>query len=313
MSQSELWRIAFTYGSLFTDQFVAQLVNEAFALANRSAEAVSAQFARAHDPQHDVLVVLGSGWADAVGLLEEVSTTPVQSVNVADIPGFTRPSAIGHGGALKSITVGATRVLLLTGRTHLYEGHGVHAVVHGVRVAHALGCRIALLTNGAGCLQKDWTIGEPVVIKDHINMTGHSPLTGDNPPAPLAGRFVDLTDAYNSSLRALVHNVSPTINEAVYFGFHGPHFETPAEIRAIATLGADMVGMSTVLETIAARHLGMRVLALSLATNLAAGINPLPLSGEDVLQVGKESAQRVGALLRDVLKQIDITKAANFS
>jgi len=289
-----------------------QVVNEAFALADRSAEAVRAQFALNHDSQHDVLVVLGSGWADAVGLLEDVSETPVQSINVADIPGFTRPSAIGHGGALKSITIGSTRVLLLTGRTHLYEGHGVHAVVHGVRVAHALGCKIALLTNGAGCLQKEWTIGEPVVIKDHINMTGHSPLTGDNPPAPHAGRFVDLTDAYNSSLRSLVRNVSPNINEAVYFGFHGPHFETPAEIRAIATLGADMVGMSTVLETIAARHLGMRVLALSLATNLAAGINPQPLSGEDVLQVGKESAQRVGTLLRDVLKQIDTTKATQF-
>jgi len=290
------------------DQLMDQIVNEAFALADRSAEAVSAQFGDGHD----VLVVLGSGWADAVGLLEEVSETQVQSINVADIPGFTRPSAIGHGGALKSITIGSTRVLLLTGRTHLYEGHGVHAVVHGVRVAHALGCKIALLTNGAGCLQKEWTIGEPVVIKDHINMTGHSPLTGDNPPAPHAGRFVDLTDAYNSSLRSLVRNVSPNINEAVYFGFHGPHFETPAEIRAIATLGADMVGMSTVLETIAARHLGMRVLALSLATNLAAGINPQPLSGEDVLQVGKESAQRVGALLRDVLKQIDATKATKF-
>lgn len=308
MSQSELWCVAFIYGALFMDQFMDQVVNEAFALANRSAEAVSAQFGDGHD----VLVVLGSGWADAVSLLEEVSETPVQSINVADIPGFTRPSAIGHGGALKSITIGSTRVLLLTGRTHLYEGHGVHAVVHGVRVAHALGCKIALLTNGAGCLQKQWTIGEPVVIKDHINMTGHSPLTGDNPPAPHAGRFVDLTDAYNSSLRSLVRNVSPNINEAVYFGFHGPHFETPAEIRAIATLGADMVGMSTVLETIAARHLGMRVLALSLATNLAAGINPQPLSGEDVLQVGKESAQRVGALLRDVLKQLDATKATKF-
>ena len=308
VSQYELWCVAFNYGAPFMDQFMDQVVNEAFALADRSAEAVRAQFGDGHD----VLVVLGSGWADAVGLLEEVSETPVQSINVADIPGFTRPSAIGHGGALKSITIGSTRVLLLTGRTHLYEGHGVHAVVHGVRVAHALGCKIALLTNGAGCLQKEWTIGEPVVIKDHINMTGHSPLTGDNPPAPLAGRFVDLTDAYNSSLRSLVRNVSPNINEAVYFGFHGPHFETPAEIRAIATLGADMVGMSTVLETIAARHLGMRVLALSLATNLAAGINPQPLSGEDVLQVGKESAQRVGALLRDVLKQIDATKATKF-
>ena len=116
-----------------------QVVKEAFALADRSAEAVRAQFGVMNDGQHDVLVVLGSGWSGALGLIEEVSETPVQSLNVADIPGFTRPSAIGHGGALKSITIGSTRVLLLTGRTHLFEGHGVHAVVHGVRVAHALG------------------------------------------------------------------------------------------------------------------------------------------------------------------------------
>jgi purine-nucleoside phosphorylase len=115
-------------------------------------------------------------------------------------------------------------------------------------------------------LRTDWNVGTPVVIRDHINLTAHSPLTGDNAPAPLAGRFVDLTDAYNESLRALVRAVEPGINEAVYLGLHGPHFETPAEIRMAATWGAEMVGMSTVLETIAARHLGMNVLALSLAT-----------------------------------------------
>ncbi|MHB1090831.1 MAG: phosphorylase family protein, partial [Ilumatobacteraceae bacterium] len=159
--------------------------------------------------------------------------------------------------------------------------------------------------NGAGCIRTDWKIGEPVVIKDHINLTGHSPLTGSDPPAPYKGRFVDLTDAYSPRLRAITRSVHPTINEAVYLGLHGPHYETPAEICAAKAWGADMVGMSTVLETIAARHLGMEVLALSLATNLAAGMNPQPLSGEEVVLVGKAAAERIGVLLRNVLGAID--------
>jgi purine-nucleoside phosphorylase len=153
-------------------------------------------------------------------------------------------------------------------------------------------------------LREDWPIGEPVMICDHINLTGHSPMTGDNPPAPFAGRFVDLTDAYSRRLRALARAASP-MNEGVYLGLHGPHYETPAEIRAGRSWGADLVGMSTVLEVIAARHVRLEVLALSLPTNLAAGISPTPLSGEEVIAVGKRSAKRAGEVLRAVLSAID--------
>ena len=269
-----------------------------FEIAHRAAGVITQAF----HGKHDIVVVLGSGWADATSILGDGSEIPV-----ADIPGFMAPSALGHGGTIKSITIGRSRILLLTGRTHLYEGHGVAPVVHGIRAAHAAGCHTVVLTNGAGCLRTDWKIGEPVVIKDHINLTGHSPLTGTNPPAPYAGRFVDLTDAYSPRLRVITQSVQSTINEAVYLGLHGPHFETPAEIRAAKSWGADMVGMSTVLETIAARHLDMEVLALSLATNLAAGINPQPLSGEEVIAVGKSAAKRIGLFLRDVLSEIDRT------
>lgn len=248
---------------------------------------------------HDVVAVLGSGWADAVGALGEGPRCAL-----ADVPGFRKPSALGHGGEAASLRVGGSRVLVLTGRTHLYEGHGVAPVVHGVRTAAALGCRVAVLTNGAGVLREDWPIGEPVLVRDHINLTGHSPMTGDEPPRPLAGRFVDLTDAYSARLRAAARAVAP-LPEGVYLGLHGPHYETPAEIRAARGWGADLVGMSTVLEVIAARHVGLEVLALSLPTNLAAGISPTPLSGEEVIAVGRRSAARAGVVLRDVLRAID--------
>ncbi len=278
---------------------MSSTISDAFELAHRAARVITESF----NGNHDLIAVLGSGWADATSMLGDGP-----ELSVAEIPGFTAPSALGHGGTIKSITIGRSRVLLLTGRTHLYEGHGVAPVVHGIRTAFAAGCRTVVLTNGAGCLRTDWKIGEPVVIKDHINLTGHSPLTGSNPPSPYAGRFVDLTDAYSPRLRAITRSVHPSINEAVYLGFHGPHYETPAEIQAAKGWGAEMVGMSTVLETIAARHLGMEVLALSLATNLAAGINPHPLSGEEVIAVGKAAANRVGILLRDVLVAIDRAK-----
>ena len=249
--------------------------------------------------KHDIVAVLGSGWADAIDMLGSGERCPI-----GDVPGFKKPSALGHGGEAVSITVGTSRVLVLTGRTHLYEGHGVTPVAHGVRTAAALGCRIAVITNGAGVLREDWKIAEPVMISDHINLTGHSPLTGDNPPAPFAGRFVDLTDAYSKRLRAIASAAVP-MNEGVYLGLHGPHYETPAEIRAARSWGADLVGMSTVLDVIAARHVGLEVLGLSLPTNLAAGISPTPLSGEEVIAVGKRAASRAGAVLRDVLRAID--------
>ena len=266
-----------------------------FDLAARAADDLRSRFGG----EHHVVAVLGSGWADAVGMLGDGERCPL-----SEVPGFKKPSALGHGGEAVSITIGASRVLVLTGRTHLYEGHGVAPVVHGVRAAAALGCRVAVLTNGAGVLRDDWTIGEPAMISDHINLTGHSPLTGDNPPAPFAGRFVDLTDAYSKRLRSIARTAAP-MNEGVYLGLHGPHYETPAEIRAAKGWGADLVGMSTVLEVIAARHVGLEVLALSLPTNLAAGISPTPLSGEEVIAVGKRAASRAGAVLRDVLAAID--------
>ena len=255
---------------------------------------------------HDVLAVLGSGWAHAASVLEATN-----EISVTEIPGFIKPSAIGHGGTLKSVLVGKSRVLLLTGRTHLYEGHGVNAVVHAVRTAAFAGCKTVVLTNAAGCLREDWGVGATAVISDHINLTGFSPLTGADAPAPLHGRFVDLTDAYSQRLRAIAKRVAPTLHEGVYMGFHGPHFETPAEIRAARVWGADLVGMSTVMETIAARHMGLEVLALSLATNLAAGISGEKLSGDEVLAIGKASASRVGGLLAAILKQIDLEAENN--
>ena len=267
----------------------------AFDLAAEAAEFLRKRFGG----NHDIVAVLGSGWADAVGVLGTGDRCAI-----GEVPGFKKPSALGHGGEAISVSVGSSRVLVLTGRTHLYEGHGTAPVVHSVRTAAALGCRVAVLTNGAGVLREDWTIGEPVMISDHINLTGHSPMTGDNPPAPFAGRFVDLTDAYSKRLRAIARGASP-MNEGVYLGLHGPHYETPAEIRAGRSWGADLVGMSTVLEVIAARHVGLEVLALSLPTNLAAGISPTPLSGEEVIAVGKRSAARAGEVLRSVLSAID--------
>jgi len=271
-----------------------------YELAQHAAEFIFKKFGC----RHDILAVRGSGWAHAASVLDATN-----EISVTEIPGFTKPSAIGHGGSLRSVAVGDSRVLLLTGRTHLYEGHGVNSVVHAVRTAAFAGCKTVVLTNAAGCLRTDWGVGATALISDHINLTGFSPLTGADAPAPLHGRFVDLTDAYSDRLRKIAKQVDPTLHEGVYMGFHGPHFETPAEIRAARVWGADLVGMSTVMETIAARHMGMEVLALSLATNLAAGLSGEKLSGDEVLEIGKASATRVGGLLAEILKQIDAQKS----
>ena len=160
--------------------------------------------------------------------------------------------------------IGDRRVLVLLGRTHYYEGHGVARVVHGVRTAVAAGCRAVVLTNAAGGLRQGMSVGQPVLISDHLNLTATSPLVG--------AQFVDLTDLYSPRLRELARVDRPDLEEGVYAALPGPHFETPAEIRMLRTLGADLVGMSTVLEAIAARAAGAEVFGLSLVTNLAAGI-----------------------------------------
>jgi purine-nucleoside phosphorylase len=248
---------------------------------------------------HDVAIWLGSGWKDAADALGEGV-----GIRLTDLPGFPAPTALGHGGTLRSVEIDGLRVLVFLGRVHLYEGHSPDVVVHGVRTAAAAGCGVAVLTNGAGSLRTDLSIGQPVLISDHLNLTGRSPLTGPPPPPPHHGRFVDLTDAYSPRLRALARLEDPTLVEGVYVGLPGPHFETPAEIRAFRALGADLVGMSTVLEVIAARHAGLEVLGLSLATNAAAGVSAEKVDADDVIRAGQAAALRLGTLLRGLCEQI---------
>ena len=240
---------------------------------------------------HDVAVVLGSGWRPAADVLG----APDTEVPIGDLPGFAAPTVLGHGGTLRSLRVGDKRVLILLGRTHLYEGRGVGPVVHGVRTAAAAGCRSIILTNAAGCLRDGVEIGQPVLISDHLNLTAMSPLVG--------AQFVDLTDLYSPRLRALAKEIDPTLVEGVYAGLPGPHFETPAEIRMLRVMGADLVGMSTVLEAIAARAAGVEVFGLSLVTNLAAGVTGEPLNHEEVLEAGRASATRMGALLKSLVER----------
>ena len=235
--------------------------------------------------------MLGSGWVPAIDALG----TQVAEVAVTDLPGFLAPAVEGHAGRVRSLAVGGKRVLAFLGRTHLYEGRGVDPVVHGVRVAAAAGCATIVLTNACGGLRPGLSVGDPVLISDHLNLTWRTPLVG--------ARFVDLTDVYAVRLWALVRAIDPTIAEGVYAMFPGPQYETPAEVRMAGILGADLVGMSTVLEAIAARAEGCEVLGLSLVTNLAAGLGD-PLDHLEVLAAGRAAATRMGALLAQVIPQL---------
>lgn len=257
-----------------------------------AAEAAATIRARSGIDSFDVAVVLGSGWAPAAASLG----TPSHVIPMTEIPGFTPPTASGHGGQVLTVQVGALAVLVLLGRIHAYEGHDLQHVVHPVRTAAAAGVRTVVLTNAAGGLRTDYAVGQPVLISDHLNLTARSPLVG--------ARFVDLVDAYSPRLRELARTVDPALTEGVYAGLPGPHYETPAEIRMLRTLGADLVGMSTVHETIAARAAGADVLGLSLVTNLAAGMTGEPLSHAEVLEAGRQSATRMGSLLAEVLARM---------
>lgn len=243
---------------------------------------------------HDVALVLGSGWGQTGDLIGETLT----EIDNTDVPGFGKAAVAGHSGTMRSVAIGDTgrRALVYGTRTHFYEGRGVRSVVHGVRTAAALGCRTVVLTNGCGGLREEWPPGTPVLIRDHINLTAHSPIEGAN--------FVDLTDVYTPRLRDLAREVDADLDEGVYVQFRGPHYETPAEVRMAKVLGGDLVGMSTSLEAIAARQSGMDVLGISLVTNPAAGISKTPLNHEEVLEAGKAAAERCGRLLAAVVAKI---------
>ncbi len=242
--------------------------------------------------QHDVALVLGSGWLPAVDALGEATA----DIATTDLPGFSAAAVAGHSGRIRSVRAGDTNLLVFLSRTHFYEGKGVAAVVHPVRTAARAGCRAIVLTNGCGGLKDTWQPGQPVLISDHINLTATSPIEGAN--------FVDLTDLYSSRLRAMCREVDPTLDEGVYVQFPGPHYETPAEIGMVRAMGGHLVGMSTTLEAIAAREAGMEVLGISLVTNLAAGITGAPLNHAEVLEAGKSAAGRMGTLLGQIVPRI---------
>jgi purine-nucleoside phosphorylase len=243
--------------------------------------------------RHDVALVLGSGWGEAADLIGETTAT----LSAGEVPGFHAPAVEGHVGTIRSVlTKGGKRALVLGARTHYYEGKGVRAVVHGIRTAAAAGCSTLVLTNGCGGLNEAWAPGTPVLISDHINLTATSPLEG--------ATFVDLTDLYSPRIRGLAREVDSTLDEGVYAQFPGPHYETPAEIRMVRTIGGHLVGMSTGLEAIAAREAGMEILGISLVTNFAAGMSGQPLNHEEVLATGRQAATRMGQLLAEVMARL---------
>ena len=240
--------------------------------------------------RHDIALTLGSGWGKAAELIGETTAT----IDATEVTGFSKPALAGHVGSLRSIvTAEGRRVLVIGARTHYSEGHGARRVVHSVRTAAATGATTMVLTNGAGGIKPTWKPGQPVLISDHINLTGDSPLEG--------ATFIDLTDLYSTRLRDVARGVDPTLDEGVYCQFRGPQYETPAEVRMAKTIGGHIVGMSTALEAIAARQAGMEILGFSLITNMAAGIQTTPLSHQEVIDAGREAEPVISDLLARVI------------
>lgn len=243
--------------------------------------------------KHDVALVMGSGWVSAADGL----VTPTHEFAVTELAGFPAPTVSGHGGKVRSYNLeNSIKALVFLGRTHLYEGLGMEPVAHAVRTAVKSGCRTIVLTNACGGINTNYQVGQPVLIKDHISLTAASPLIGAD--------FVDLTDLYSKKLRELVKSEDPTLEEGVYVHWRGPAYETPAEIRMMRGMGADLVGMSTVPEAIAAHALGAQVLAISLVTNAAAGVTGEKLNHAEVIAAGKAAADRIGKLLAKVLPKL---------
>ncbi len=250
-----------------------------------------------------VAVVLGSGLSRILPLEGE------RVKKFTEIPGFPRPTVEGHAGEVAVGTLGGKEVLVQRGRIHFYEGYDLAEVVFPVRVYALVGVRILILTNAAGGIRFGFFPGDLVLISDHINFLGANPLRGPN-IAELGPRFPDMSAAYDPELRKLAREVGAELGiplkEGVYLAALGPSYETPAEIRAFRAWGADLVGMSTVPEVIAARHAGMRVLGISVVTNFAAGVAPQPLSHEEVLEVTQAKAAELGRLLSALIPRLPV-------
>jgi purine-nucleoside phosphorylase len=273
-------------------------VSTGFVEAERAAE-----FLLAATPHRAAIaLVLGSGLGGVADELAESASIPY-----ADIPGFPRSTAIGHAGRMVFGKSGKVPLAVMQGRVHLYEGYSAQQVVFPVRVLGRMGIRSLILTNAAGGINLSYSEGVLVVIRDHINLQGQNPLAGANDDR-FGPRFPDMTEAYSKRYREITAEAASKLGQAVpegiYAGLLGPSYETPAEIRYLRTLGADLVGMSTVAEVIAARHLGLKVLAVSCVTNMAAGILDQPINHLEVLETGKRVREDFAALLRAVIPAI---------
>jgi purine-nucleoside phosphorylase len=268
----------------------------------RAADAAAAIRERiAATPQ--ALLVLGSGLGAFADTVENAVTIPYD-----EIPHVATSTAPGHAGRLVVGSVRGRQVAVMAGRHHLYEGYSAEQIVLPVRALRLLGTEIMVITNAAGGVNRDFSQGALMLISDHINFTGRNPLIGPNDDR-LGPRFPDMSQAYDPELRRLAlasaERLRMPLEQGVYLALQGPSFETPAEIRMARTLGADAVGMSTVLETIAANHCGMRVLGISLITNMAAGILPQPLSEEEVIETGARVQSDFGMLVADIIGSLD--------
>jgi purine-nucleoside phosphorylase len=247
-------------------------------------------------------MVLGSGLGAAADSVVNPLVIPYE-----EIPGFPRATVEGHSGRLVTGTLGGSPVVIMQGRVHFYEGHRPEAVTFPMRVLGALGIRAVILTNAAGGISEKYRIGQLVLISDHINMMGWNPLVGPNEARfafnrkNFGLRFFDMSEAYSKRLRELAIRAAALegekLDEGVYLGVSGPSFETPAEIRAYRTMGATLVGMSTVPETIVARHMGIEVLGISCVTNLASGLSATPLSHAEVFEAGRQVERKLAELL----------------
>ena len=268
---------------------------------SRAGEA--AQYVRARTPGRPrIAVVLGSGLGSFADELRDPT-----AIRYEDIPHFPKSTAIGHAGRLFIGNLEQTPLAVMQGRVHLYEGYSAQQVAFPVRVLARMGIRAILLTNAAGGINAEYGKGALVVLRDHINLQGQNPLIGPNDDR-LGLRHPDMTDSYNAQFRQFALDESQRLGgdvyEGVYAGVAGPSFETPAEIRFLRAIGADLVGMSTVSEVIAARHLGLEVLAISCVTNMAAGMTGEKITAEEVLETGQRVREKFLALLRAVLPRM---------
>jgi purine-nucleoside phosphorylase len=263
--------------------------------AQTDPEVTAARLRRLCPLRPTLAIVLGSGFRGALEALGKV-----KAVSYARLPGFPRPTVPGHDGVLGFGVSGGTPVLVLGGRAHFYEGHSMEQVTFAVRVLAAFGIRDLLLTNAAGAINPRFRPGEFMVLSDHINLMGTNPLRGPGRAGLLP--FVDLTDTYDVDLRRLLEKAAGRrgirLRSGVYLAVCGPSYETPAEVRAFARLGADAVGMSTVPEAVVARQCGLRVAALSCLTNAAAGVGAEKLSHDEVLETGEKAKDLAAQLLK---------------